>query len=137
MTAAQARFAFRRNVGADENFIFATWLRCYKHSSAFARRVPDKTFYLHHHAVVAGILDRAEVTVATLADSDSTIIGYSVREPGVLHFVYVKKAFRRMGVATQLLAGTDVNGCVFTHWTEGWDLLSKKWPNAQYNPYLL
>lgn len=127
----------RRGLPEDVNCIYATWLRCYKHSSAFARRIPDRVFYEQHHAVVGRLLARAEVLVVTPRGEPGVILGYSVTEPSVIHFVYVKKPFRRMGIATALLVHLDPNACVFTHWTEGWDFLHRKWPNAQYNPYML
>lgn len=130
-------FDTRRGKPADANFIYATWLRCYKHSSRFARNIPDRIFFEQHHAVVARLLDRCEVLIATPANDAETILGYSVTEPGTIHFVYVKKPFRRMGIAGALLAHLDPESCLHTHWTEGWDLLRSKWPNCEYNPYLI
>lgn len=134
---APDRFATRAGRQEDMAFIFATWLQCYKHSSSFARHIPKKVYFEQHHAIVERLLARCEVLVCTLADSDSTIVGYVVRGPGILHFVYVKKDFRRMGVASGLLVDVDPNAMVFTHWTEGFDLILRKWPHMQYNPYLL
>ena len=37
---------------ADHAFIFATWLRCYRRSSYFAKRIPDRLFYRYHHAII-------------------------------------------------------------------------------------
>ena len=51
-------FELRLGVPMDQNFIFATWLRSYKHSSQFARRVPDRLFYKFHQAAIARMVFR-------------------------------------------------------------------------------
>lgn len=134
---ASPLFDTRKGEPQDVNFIFATWLKSYKHSSAFASRIPDKLFFKGHHAVLERLLPRCEVLITTLAGEPNTIIGYAVLEPSVIHFVYVKKPFRQMGVASGLLAHIDPNACIYTHETQMWRHLLLKWPNAQYNPYAL
>jgi GNAT superfamily N-acetyltransferase len=134
-----APFSLRPGGPDDLPFVFATWLRSYKRSSSFARRVPNDVFYKFHHQAIERILVRtsAQLRIAHAPDAPGVILGYAVTEPGVVHFVYVKGDFRRFGIGSALLAHVDVNACVFTHWTEGWDLLLKRWPQAQYNPYLI
>lgn len=122
----------------DWPFIFATWLRCYRYSSAFAQHIQEPIFFRYHHAAIQRILERgAEVRIAHLADDPSVILGYLVTEPGVVHFAYVKKAFRRHGIASDLFHDLDVNSHVFTHWTRDWNHMLKRWPEATYNPYLI
>lgn len=132
----QGGFDLRPGMAADQNFIFATWLRSYKHSSQFARRVPDRLFYKFHQAAIARILGRgAETLVCTPPGEPELILGYSVREGVTLHFVYVKKPFRRRGIGLALLRPAPE---LFTHWTNDWDVLKEKaCPDAQYNPYVI
>lgn len=46
-------------------------------------------------------------TICALAPADETtrgrVMGYSVSELGILHWIYVKKDYRRLGIGTQLL----------------------------------
>lgn len=130
-------FALRAGLPEDHAFVFATWLRCYKRNSLFARRISNETFFRWHHLVIERILARSVIRVAHAADAPEVILGYSVSEPGVVHFVYVKGSFRKLGIATALLGHLDPNACVFTHWTDGWEHLLRKWPNAEYNPYAI
>jgi len=98
----------------DRPLIYATWLRSYKHGAAFPRHIPDETFFEAHHNVVEALLDRSTVLVAHPPDDPEVILGWSVVEtllpeadepsPIVVHYVYVKPAFRRAGVARRLLA---------------------------------
>src|SRR5436309_249818 len=102
--------ACRPGTDADWPFVFATWLRCYRYSSAFAKPIPEEVFFRFHHAVIQRILSRgASLRIAHLADEPGVILGYLVTEPGVVHFVYVKKPFRRNGIARSLFRGTDPN----------------------------
>lgn len=138
-TPPKMAFTLRAGVETDHAFIFSTLLRCFKHSSGFAKRIPERTFFTHHHQAIEKLLARATTRVLVVCDpTEANVIwGYAIGEPGIIHFVYVKKVFRRMGIAGALLADVDVNACVFTHWTDGWNDLLRRWPHAQYNPYLL
>lgn len=120
---------------ADVNFIYATWLRSYRHSSQFAARIQDAVFYRYHQAAIARILQRgAAVNVCTPQGEPELILGYAVAEGCVLHFVYVKKPFRRGGIGLALAGKPEL----FTHWTKDWDSLkARACPEAQYNPYLI
>ena len=128
----------------DIPFIFSTWLKSYKHSSAFAKRITNDVFFDFHHRLVDAIIRRPQtlIKVACLAEDPFVIIGYLVSEdtrPAVIHYLFVKKAFRQMRVA-QILLNTleqDPGECVFTHWSYDADHLLRKYPNATYNPYLI
>lgn len=106
--------AIRAATPTDEPLIFATWLRAFKHGSAFPRHIPDRVFFDEHHDVVEQLLERSTVTVATPVDDTDVILSWSAVEtvepvdggpsPLVVHFVYTKPAFRRTGIARQLLA---------------------------------
>ena len=133
VTQASTQFTIRPGQPADHAFVYATWLRCYKHSSGFARRISDGVFYKFHHEAIRRILERGAALRVCGPDTE-TILGYSVSEGGTLHFVYVKKPFRRCGIARSLLAPPPL---LFTHWTKDWDLMLPNYPDAQYCPYLL
>lgn len=59
---------------------------------------------------VVGIEEWANVAIANPLFGDvpgkpirGRVMGYSVSEPGILHWIYTKKDYRRLGVASQLL----------------------------------
>jgi ribosomal protein S18 acetylase RimI-like enzyme len=128
----------------DIPFIFNSWLKAYKHSSLFAKRIKHEVFFKYHHAVIERILARgAKVFVATPIHDPDTIIGYCVAEQldvTTLHFIYVKSAFRRFGVGRQLALSTvaalgAAEAVDFTHWTRDMDWAAEKLPSFTYNPY--
>lgn len=132
---------------SDRSFVLATWLNNYKHESYFAARISDKVFFRHHHDVVERLLARSRVLIACDPGDANEIVGYIVWEPGVLHWCYVKKAFRQYGLGRALLTATDLpddlSGVSITHATKMWFSTRKdgagleaKFPHAVYNPYL-
>jgi len=133
-------FEVRLSEPEDLNFIFATWLRSYRYSSSFAKRISNDTFYTWHHKVIERILGRgALISVVCPKGDPSVILGYACAEmyegKPVIHFIYVKKAFRKMGAAKELLK--DINEGLFTHWTQDSEWIVKKYPKFMYNPYLI
>ena len=121
----------------DLNFIFSCWLRSYRHASQFAKKISNDIFYKFHHKLIEGIIIRgAQIRIAHPVGDPDTILGFSClemwQEKPVVHFVYIKKAFRNMGIAKKLVWETEG---FFTHLTENLELY--RHPNFLYNPYLV
>lgn len=92
----------------DRPLIFATWLRSYRHGSQFPRHIEERSYFAAHHSIIETLLDRSIVSIAHPINDPDVILGWSVVEvvaplSVVVHFVYVKPAFRRAGIARQLL----------------------------------
>lgn len=107
----------------DTDFIYASWLHHYRFSSDFARNIRTHLYYEFHHKVIERILERkAKVRIACLKDDPDVIVGYLVYEgqddAPVIHFCFVKKAFRQMGVAKSLVQGLALDNAYFTHRTK-------------------
>lgn len=106
---------------SEINFIVQTWLRTHKKHSHFFKDVPDSRFFLHRDLVVKALLVRAQVRVAALPDSDVTILGWicweTLSDETLLHYIYVKDAFRNSGVGRSLLATVPPGKVVVTHRT--------------------
>ncbi len=107
-----------RNANPDDfPLIFATWLRSYRHGGQFTRRIPERVYFARHHRVIERLLDSCSVRVAASAEDTDVILGWAVLEPGCVHFVYVKPAFRRMGLASALLADVNWPATSYSHET--------------------
>lgn len=120
----------------DINFIYATMLRGLYHGCTFYSYIDKTAFYSNYGQVIDRLLLKPSISlkVACLADEADVIVGYAISEPGTLHFVYVKSAFRGNGIAKQLL-GSSVFSSV-THITKAGDAirLKKGWT---FNPFLI
>jgi ribosomal protein S18 acetylase RimI-like enzyme len=128
----------------DVPFIFATMLRSYRHASTFARKISNEIFYKYHHMFLEACLSRAnsKVMVAHAKGEPNVILGYLLSETRpdgeeVVHYTYVKKSFRQMGVAKALWATLDKSKYTITHYTMDADWIMRKFSNLTYNPYLL
>jgi len=54
----------------------------------------------------------------------------------VIHFVYIKPQFKKMGIAKKLFEASKLQETqFFTHWTFDVDELTQKLPNLTYDPY--
>ena len=109
--------------------------------------IPPSLSLYYHDIILKKILTNCTLLVACDPEDTDVIWGYVAFDQvdPVLHFVYVKGAFRRMGIGTRLMeeAFDRCNGSwsqienhpvVVSHRTEG---LFKAWPNVKWrwNPY--
>jgi GNAT superfamily N-acetyltransferase len=127
---------------SDVGFIFNSWLKSYR-SSYFAKPISNTIYFSEHHKVIEKLAKTSEILIACNQDDPSQIYGYACAERVdgvfVIHYIYVKQTFRRMGVAKALLESFDhdySDAAVFTHNTSIADKLAAKY-NLVYHPYLL
>lgn len=146
----------------DVSFVVGTWVEGYRRGSPWAHRLRDHVFFRHHQPVIAEILSRAEVLVACDQSDPRVIYGDVVfeletPEGPAIHWIYVKKSLRRLGVGRRLLEATglpvDLAGVNVTHPTYSWFAtrrigadgevsvpgrsgLEELFPQAIHNPYL-
>lgn len=102
---------------SDMAYVKASW-----NASARIHRVPRPLWRVLFGAVQDGLLGKSSCHVACLPDEPDAIVGYAIT--GVLdgqklvHWVQVKHAFQRCGVARQLMAAagcTKRDRVFFTH----------------------
>jgi GNAT superfamily N-acetyltransferase len=98
----------------EYSFVFDSWARSFQ-KSPWAGCIPNHLYPQVSRAASSEIVDRgARVLVAyvDLPDGGRRIMGYSVSEPDrrVLHWLFVKKDFRGMGIGSALLAETCPDG---------------------------
>lgn len=95
---------------ADEfPFIFDSWANSYR-KSPWAGTVPNHLWDQVSRETARSLLDRGArvlVAVTPIEGSDERrVMGYIVAEPGdkVLHWIFVKKDYRGLGIGKALLA---------------------------------
>ena len=133
----------RQALESDLAFIFSTWLRSYKHDSPLTWMIHSDTFFKGHQAYLERLLSRPgiEALVSCNSEDPSHIFGWLVWEkPTLVHFVYVKRALRREGVASELLRKTglpeDLHGCEISHFTNSAkNLMDLGVVRPTFNPY--
>jgi ribosomal protein S18 acetylase RimI-like enzyme len=152
----RTNIAIRPANSEDVSFIYNSWLKQYRERSRFASPIHPKIFYDRHHKVLERILavTSTQVLVCSPKENPETILGYLVftnANVPILHFVYVKAAFRRLGIASALFkdAQLDPNKCVYTHRVDkrsvrddgtsvsDFDWIQQRFPSLLYDPYLI
>lgn len=101
----------RLAVDDDHNFIYHSWLKSYRASWSRGhnpvRYVHKDIYYQNHKHIIADILRESITVVAVNPEDAGQIFGYIVCQPtregvGVLHYCFVKQAYRGLGVGTML-----------------------------------
>lgn len=136
IATAPTKWAIRKATEQDISFIYATWLNSYRTGSQLASDTKKSIFFDNYKQVIDQILIESEVHVACLIDDLNVIIGYSVSDLGLLHYIFVKEAFREMGVAKSLYQWIE-SPTVFTHRTNSIEKILSKHAELIYNPFAL
>lgn len=134
LRAAMNGVVVRKATEADMNFVYSTWLKGVYHGSDLLKNVKRAVYFENYPKYIAAVLARptVEVKVAALAEDKDVILGYAVVQPGVVHWVYVKSAWRKQNVAKTLLAGYNIQES--SSMTKiGASIMKKK--KIQYNPW--
>lgn len=130
-----SKFAIREAQESDFAFIYSTWLKGLRYGNDTYEKIDKKAYFEKYHHIIEKILEHPStyIMVACLGDDPSTILGYAVRSgENIIHYVHVKNAFRRFGIATALAPQKLLK---VTHITNvGWSILCEKYPGAVYDP---
>lgn len=110
----------REAVTEDYNFIMATWLRGLYYGNDWFKRIDKEAFMHHYWGFINKLLTKptTRIRVACLNDDPQIVLGYSVSEAPVLHWIFVKKAWRKIGLARDL---TPKETTTITHITNVFD----------------
>lgn len=133
--------AIRDATPSDKNFIMATFLRGLYYGDSWFKDISKDIFMGNYHTILENLLAHpsATIKVACLKDDPEVILGYAIyrvaNQLSVLDFVFVKSAWRRIGIAKSLVPN---NVWAVTHLTKtGRFIWKAKLPGAQFNPFLL
>lgn len=115
----------------DTGFIISTWLKGMRYGNELVKAIDKNAYFDHYHQNVERILETAQVTVCCIKDDPDVIIAYAVLgSPHTLHWVFVRPAWRRLGIAKSIIPkDTDT----ITHLTNiGLSIKPNHWI---YNPW--
>lgn len=137
----KSQVQIRNATEADVPFIFNSWLKSYR-SALAVKTVSNPVYFEFQHKAIEKLLQRSQVHMLCSPDDASQVFGYvvceKVEEIPVLHYAYIKYAFRGMGLCKLLMqhAGLDKQtGGFYTHETHSTIKLLKN-GKFVYNPYL-
>lgn len=130
--------AVREYQESDKNFIFATWLRGLYNGNSLYGCIPMKVFMDNYHNYIEAVLKspNTKVNVAYLKEDPEVILGYSVlsQDGAKLHWTYVKKPWRNIGIAKSLTPST-IN--TVTNITKVGLSILRNHKDIQFNPFVM
>lgn len=137
----KANIHLRQAIEPDASFIFSSWLKSFRHSR-LAGNVASSIYFTEHHKIIESLLTQCKTLVACNPEDKNQIFGYLCYEEidGILviHYVYTKHTFRKMGIAECLINEVredDSVACMFTHCTNSGERIAPKF-KCVYHPYL-
>ncbi len=104
MSEPECEWLIRDGKDADEAFIYSSWSNSYRYGSAMGKSCKNKIFYPNFAKVINSILSKpnTQVIVAVNKEDPLVIFGYVITQPGIIHYVFVKEAFRSFGIGRAL-----------------------------------
>ncbi len=128
--------SIRDSLPDDKNFIFSTWLKGVYYGNDWFQEIDQDSYFRNYQKIIEKILARPDVRiqVACLRDDPGVVLGYSVLEGDILHYVFCKEVWRGIGLSNDLV---PKNIKIVTHLTKpGRAILRAKYPNAIFNPFM-
>lgn len=131
-------YALRLATHEDISFIYATWLKSYKSDSSIGNSLRTSVFMKDYVKVIDSILQDKSTVVTICCDNEDAFViyAYMVSAENLIHYIFVKDAFRRFGLAKALIESKGFFEPICTHKTR---LISNSLENfnINYNPLLL
>jgi GNAT superfamily N-acetyltransferase len=96
-------------------FALNSWLKSYEPRARRLHELGRNEYYRTYHPELSRLLRLSNVALAVLDDDPDCYLGWACGSEGVLHWVYVKHAYRELGVARALVREVAGDGVgVFT-----------------------
>lgn len=138
-TEENSQWLFRSATPNDIPFIYSSWLKSYKHDSLFGKSIRSSTFFNNYKEVLDNLLSNSDILICYFPEDKNVILGYMVYSSNILHYSFVKQAFRRYGIARSMynhLFKDDLK-IIYTHFTQYLNSFIDKFTNFEYNPMIL
>lgn len=142
-------FELRTRRDSDTAFIMASFLKGVYYGNEFYRNIPKDVFMASYKQVAEALMNRCAVIIACLKEDQDVILGYSIvsQDGTIIHWCFVKKAWRGRGIG---LALTPASPVAITHFTQrdmGKDVqepsqkaikrILRRFPDCIFNPFAL
>lgn len=126
----------------DVSLVLNSWLKSYRDCPASWGTTND-VYFRAQKAVISKLLSRCNVAIASDPQDDDQIFGWlaweETKDDIVVHYIYVKSLFQRMGVARRLWhhANPDDLEVVSTHVGPSTNDLKNAGIKFRYKPFRL
>ena len=120
----------------DKNLILSTFLKGLYYGDSIFSLMPKKLFMDNYHPLAERLLESPSVSIkiSCLKDKQDVVLGYSIYTGLNLHWVFIKKDWRNIGLARSLVPEEIQK---VTHLTKIGLSMLKKYPNIVFDPFAL
>lgn len=147
---SDAAYIFRPYVKDDIHFIQNSWANSYFKGASYNIYLSAEEFNASHRPIREAffIQPNATAIICAAKEDPSLVIGWIALEKPpkadaiIVHYIYVKQAFKDMGIATELLnKANKAKYLLFTHLTEKVERIMRRNPEKYgtffYAPHLI
>jgi len=113
----------------DRNFIIASWIQTFRGQSQIDPWMPRESYIPKLSNVIKLLIHKKPeiFRIACNEENDDQAFGWACSDRNAVYFAYVKKDFRRYGVATELIGSKE--------WTlANWTKICEKMTNVIFEP---
>jgi ribosomal protein S18 acetylase RimI-like enzyme len=118
----------------DMNFIMQSWLRAQRTHEPFYKQIDKEIYYQQHGKLIDVAIQRSYTLIASPRKHPNIIVAYivweNVGDNNIIHYIYVKGDYRRMGIAQLLMDTVKTDRLPVTSAT-------RSFIKIPFNPYLL
>lgn len=117
------------------NMILAKWLRTLRFGNDFFRLIDSDAYFESYQKYIKNLMNRSQciIRLAVLTDDPDVCLGFSVSEPEVLHYLWVHKDNRKIGIGTSLV---QFPFKYLTHLTTaGISIWNKHFKDVKFDPF--
>ena len=130
---------FRPPEATDLPFIYSTWANSMRYASLLGKSCRNTIFFKEYAKVIDHILSLAdtEILIACFPEQPEVIFGYLVYQDNILHYLFIKEAFTRQGIAKSLVQEASRPFDTYSHKTFVLKHILDRHPELNYNPFVL
>jgi hypothetical protein len=127
----------------DRDFITRSVLMSFMNGSKEVQKINRDSYMRAHNTTLNKLLDKCECIVSCDPEDQDLVYGFALYDNGevfdVLHYIYVRKTFRKNRVAAELLSTIqNKRNLAISHLTDDFRpaRLKKYWEKVIYDCYL-
>lgn len=119
-----------------KNLVLSRWKRSFRRGNDYIKLAEPAHYHERYSLYLENILQRSMtiVRLAAITEEPDTILGFSISEDKVLHYVHVPRDYRGQGIGMALVPKTIDT---ISHLTRiGLSIWHSKLPHAKFKPFL-
>jgi hypothetical protein len=117
-----------------KNVVVAPFLNSLRYGNDLFKLIDKDVYYSTYAKYIELLLSRPKSVVKLAMLDDDTILGWSLFEAKILHYVWIKKEQRRLGIAKSLLPKEFDTISHITN--KGLSIWVSKYPSLKFNPFI-